>query len=145
MMYDWRVALVFIATLTVLTIGGRKFAILVPELVYYLAHRFLFHGKPLRKVQALHHQVRTPTHIDALFVYPVETVIGPSLFLFAIPAIAFATGGPLNAYSKAITTLLLTQLNTINYTWVNLPYFPYRTLSYIAGVHAAHHIDMDQG
>ncbi len=115
------------------------------DFFYYLTHRFLFHGKLLRKVHALHHQARTPTHMDAHYVHPLETTIGLCLFLFTIPLVGFATGGPMNAFSMAVATLLFTQLNTINHTYVNLPYFPFKTLDYITGVHAAHHVDMDHG
>jgi sterol desaturase/sphingolipid hydroxylase (fatty acid hydroxylase superfamily) len=119
--------------------------LLVFDFFYYLTHRFLFHGKALRKVHALHHQARTPTYIDSLYVHPVETVIGLLLFLGSIPLVAATTGGPLNALSMAVATLIFTQLNTINHTWVNLPYFPFKTLDYITSIHAAHHVDMNQG
>jgi sterol desaturase/sphingolipid hydroxylase (fatty acid hydroxylase superfamily) len=119
--------------------------LMVFDFFYYLTHRFLFHGKPLRKVHALHHQARTPTYIDALYVHPLETFIGLVLYLGSIPLIAAITGAPLNAFSMAIATLIFTQGNTINHTYVNLPYFPFKTLDYITSVHAAHHVDMNQG
>jgi sterol desaturase/sphingolipid hydroxylase (fatty acid hydroxylase superfamily) len=119
--------------------------LMVFDFFYYLTHRFLFHGKPLRKVHALHHQARTPTYIDALYVHPLETFIGLVLYLGSIPLIAAITGAPLNAFSMAIATLIFTQGNTINHTFVNLPYFPFKTLDYITSVHAAHHVDMNQG
>jgi sterol desaturase/sphingolipid hydroxylase (fatty acid hydroxylase superfamily) len=113
--------------------------------MYYLTHRFVFHGKLLRKVHALHHQVRKPTYIDALYVHPLETFLGLALFLGSIPLVAVLAGAPLNAFSMAIATLVFTQVNTINHTYVNLPYFPFKTLDYVTGVHAAHHVDMNQG
>ncbi len=119
--------------------------LMVFDFFYYLTHRFLFHGKPLRKIHALHHQARTPTHIDALYVHPLETTIGLGLFLFTIPLIAAISGGPLSALSMAFATLVFTQVNTINHTFVNLPYFPFKTLDYITSIHAAHHVDMNQG
>lgn len=119
--------------------------LMVFDFLYYLTHRFLFHGKALRKVHALHHQARTPTYVDALYVHPLETAIGLVLFLGSMPLIAALTGGPLNAFSMAVATLIFTQLNTINHTYVNLPYFPFRTLSRITAIHAAHHVDMNQG
>jgi sterol desaturase/sphingolipid hydroxylase (fatty acid hydroxylase superfamily) len=119
--------------------------LMVFDLMYYLTHRFLFHGRALRKVHALHHQARTPTYIDALYVHPLETSIGLVLFLGSIPLIAALQGTPLNAFAMAIATLTFTQLNTINHTFVNLPYFPFKTLHYITGVHHAHHVDMNQG
>jgi len=119
--------------------------LLVYDFFYYLTHRFLFHGKLLRKVHALHHQARRPTHIDALFVHPLETAIGLALFLGTIPLVALAQGAPLNAFSMAVATLLFTQLNTINHTFVNVPAFPFRTVSAITALHAAHHVDMSRG
>ena len=119
--------------------------LLIFDFMYYLTHRFLFHGKPLRKIHALHHQARTPTYIDALYVHPVETIIGLGLFLISIPIVALIWGAPLNAFTAAVATLIFTQINTINHTYVNLPRFPFRTLDYVTGVHAAHHVDMNQG
>lgn len=119
--------------------------LLVFDFFYYLTHRFLFHGKLLRKVHALHHQARTPTYIDALYVHPLETTIGLILFLGSIPLVAAATGEPLNAFSMAIATLIFTQVNTINHTFVDLPTFPFKTVDKITSLHAAHHVDMNQG
>ena len=119
--------------------------LLVFDFLYYLTHRFVFHDGFLRKVHALHHQARTPTHMDGLFVHPLETAIGIVLFQGSIPIVALATGAPLSAYSMAVATLLFTQLNILNHDWVNLRGFPYSVLSYITGVHASHHIDMNHG
>ena len=119
--------------------------LLIFDFMYYLTHRFLFHDGPLRKVHALHHQARKPTHIDAQYVHPIETVIGLSLFLVSLPIVALIEGAPLNVFSAAIATILFTQLNTINHTYVNLPYFPFKHLTYITGVHAAHHVAMNHG
>ena len=119
--------------------------LLVYDFLYYLTHRFLFHGRPLRRIHSLHHQAHTPTYIDALYVHPVETVIGLVLFLGSIPLVAWLGGTPLNAISMAIATLIFTHLNQINHTWVNLPHFPFRTLDYITSIHAAHHVDMNSG
>jgi len=119
--------------------------LMVFDFFYYLTHRFLFHGKALRKVHALHHQARTPTYVDALYVHPLETFIGLALFLGTIPLIAALGGGPLNAFAMAVATLIFTQLNTINHTYVNLPYFPFKTVDAITSLHAAHHVDMNHG
>jgi len=119
--------------------------LMVFDFFYYLTHRFLFHGQLLRKVHSLHHQARTPTYIDALYVHPLETTIGLALFLGTIPLVAAITGGPLSAYSMAIATLVFTQVNTINHTFVNLPYFPFKSLDWVTSIHAAHHVDMNQG
>ena len=119
--------------------------LMVFDFFYYMTHRFIFHGNLLRKVHSLHHQSREPTYIDALYVHPLETSIGLILFLGSIPLVGALTGGPMNAYSMAVAMLLFTQLNTINHTFVNLPYFPFKTLDNITSIHAAHHVDMNQG
>ena len=119
--------------------------LMVFDFSYYLTHRFVFHGRLLRKVHSLHHQARTPTFVDALYVHPLETVIGLALFLGSIPLIAVLTGGPLNALSMAIATLIFTQVNQINHTYVNLPYFPFKILDHVTSIHAAHHVDMNRG
>ncbi len=120
--------------------------LLVFDFMYYLTHRFLFHGTLLRKVHSLHHQARKPTYIDALYVHPLETFIGLALFLGSIPIVAAATGTTLNAFSMVIATLIFTQLNTLNHVYTSLPArFPFTVVDYITGVHAAHHVDMNQG
>lgn len=119
--------------------------LLVFDFMYYWTHRLLFHGKILRKVHSLHHQAREPTHIDAQFVHPLETLIGLGLFLISIPIVGWLGGGPVYAFSAAVATLVFTQLNTINHVYTNLPYQPYKALNFITGVHAAHHVDMNQG
>jgi sterol desaturase/sphingolipid hydroxylase (fatty acid hydroxylase superfamily) len=118
---------------------------LVFDFFYYLTHRFLFHGRPLRKVHALHHQARQPTHVDAFFVHPLETVIGLGLFLLSIPLVGAISGAPLHAVSMALATLVFTQINTLNHVYVNLPFFPFRTITWITQIHAAHHVDMNRG
>lgn len=119
--------------------------LLVFDFFYYLTHRFLFHGKPLRKVHALHHEVRKPTYVDALYVHPLETTIGLVLYHGSIPLVAALSGAPLNAFAIAVATLIFTQGNTINHTYTKLPYFPFKYVDYVTGVHAAHHVDMNQG
>ena len=119
--------------------------LMIYDFFYYLTHRFLFHGKPLRRVHSLHHQVHHPTHVDALYVHPIETTIGLALFLGSIPLVAVLGGAPVNAFATAIATLIFTQQNTINHTFVHLPYFPFRTLDKITSLHAAHHADMNSG
>ena len=119
--------------------------LLVFDFFYYLTHRFVFHGKLLFRVHALHHKALTPTYIDAHYVHPLETFIGLVLFLGSIPLVALLIGSPLNAVSVAVATLVFTQVNTLNHTYVNLPRFPFKTVDRITSLHAAHHVDMQQG
>ena len=120
--------------------------LLVFDFMYYWTHRSLFHGKVLRKVHALHHQARKPTWADAQFVHPLETAIGVLLFLVSIPIVAWLGGAPVHALPTAIATLLFTQLNTLNHIYTRLPDRGiFRWVDYVTGVHAAHHVDMNQG
>jgi sterol desaturase/sphingolipid hydroxylase (fatty acid hydroxylase superfamily) len=119
--------------------------LIVFDFLYYLTHRFVFHGKLMRREHSLHHQAHTPTHIDALYVHPLETTVGLLLFLGSIPIVGLATGGPLNAFSMAIATLIFTQTATINHAFIDLPYFPFKRLDHRTSVHAAHHVDMSSG
>jgi sterol desaturase/sphingolipid hydroxylase (fatty acid hydroxylase superfamily) len=124
------------------------FAILtIFDFMYYLTHRFIFHGDPMRKIHALHHQARNPTHMDALYVHPLETFIGLSLFLISIPMVGLIFGGPVNAFAAALATLYFTQFNTINHIYTSLPKdrWLFRRIDYITGVHRSHHIDMSHG
>jgi sterol desaturase/sphingolipid hydroxylase (fatty acid hydroxylase superfamily) len=118
--------------------------LLVFDFLYYLTHRFLFHGNSLRKIHAVHHQVRRPSHIDALYVHPTETAIG--LFLYMGTALLLpAFFGPFSAFSMAIATVVFTQVNIINHTYFELPYFPFKTLDYMTTKHHRHHESMDMG
>ena len=119
--------------------------LLIYDFFYYLTHRFVFHGKPLLRVHARHHRARTPTFVDALYVHPLETAIGLTLFFAAIPIWASIVGGRLDAVAMAVAITVFSVANQINHTFVDLPYFPYRTLDYVTSVHAAHHVDMKRG
>ena len=119
--------------------------LLTYDFFYYLTHRFLFHGRPLQRIHALHHQAHTPTHIDALYVHPLETFIGLALFLGSMPLIALATGAPLSAFAMAVATLVFTEGNTVAHCFIDLPRFPFKTLDRFTSLHAAHHVDMKHG
>lgn len=119
--------------------------LMVYDLFYYVTHRFLFHGQGyLRRVHALHHQARQPTHIDAFYVHPVEVFIGTVLFVGTVPVL-YPLLGTFHAGAVAIAYIVFVQINTINHTHVDLPYFPFKTLTWITKKHHAHHIDMQHG
>ncbi|MBP8924966.1 MAG: sterol desaturase family protein [Pseudomonadales bacterium] len=118
--------------------------LMIYDFAYYLTHRFLFHGPILLRVHALHHQARDPTYIDAFYVHPLETFIGIALFMGTVLALG-AGIGPFNAFTVVAAYLAFMQLNTINHTKVQLPYFPWRNLSWITAKHAVHHENMQKG
>jgi sterol desaturase/sphingolipid hydroxylase (fatty acid hydroxylase superfamily) len=53
--------------------------------------------------------------------------------------------GPFSAFSLAISTVVFTQVNIINHTYVDLPYFPFKTLDYMTTKHHKHHENMEMG
>ena len=122
------------------------FAVLmIYDLLYYLMHRFLFHGQGyFRRIHGLHHQARSPTHIDAHYVHPLETFMGLNLFLWLIPVLAWAWG-PFHAAAIGLAYVIYVQLNILNHCRVELPYFPFKTLTWITAKHAVHHRNMRMG
>jgi sterol desaturase/sphingolipid hydroxylase (fatty acid hydroxylase superfamily) len=119
--------------------------LLVFDFFYYLAHRFLLHGVGyFVRVHAVHHQAHEPTHIDAYLVHPLETFIGQALFIASATGLG-ALAGPFHVGSVALAYLLYVNINLVNHTAVDLPYFPFKTLNYITAKHAIHHIDMSKG
>jgi sterol desaturase/sphingolipid hydroxylase (fatty acid hydroxylase superfamily) len=119
--------------------------IFIYDLLYYVTHRFLFHGNGyFRRIHALHHQARSPTLIDARYVHPLELFIGIALFIVTASLVGFLNG-PVNVLSLAISFLIFVHVNLLNHTHVDLPYFPYKTLTWISEKHAIHHENMHRG
>lgn len=125
--------------------------LMVYDFFYYLTHRFLFHAahdsrfavlRFFRRVHAVHHQARDPSHIDAFYVHPVETTIGQLLFHFTVLGLGVALGG-FHVVSVAIASLVYIQLNTFNHVKFELP--GYKVLNWISFKHHVHHIDMQKG
>lgn len=125
--------------------------LMVYDFFYYLTHRFLFHAahdsrfavlRFFRRVHAVHHQARDPSHIDAFYVHPVETAIGQLLFHFTVLGLGLALGG-FHVVSVAIASVVYIQLNTFNHVKFELP--GYKLLNWISFKHHVHHIDMQKG
>jgi sterol desaturase/sphingolipid hydroxylase (fatty acid hydroxylase superfamily) len=119
--------------------------LMVYDFFYYLMHRFLFHGQGyFRRVHAVHHQARDPSYIDAHYVHPLETFMGLNLFLLMIPALALVVG-PLHVISVAVCYVIYVQINQVNHCKIEIPYSPFRTLTWISAKHAVHHENMHMG
>lgn len=119
--------------------------LMIYDFFYYLCHRFWFHGNGrMRQVHAVHHQARHPTHIDGFYVHPLETFVGLGMFL-ALIGLLGALLGPFHVATIVVTYVVYVQLNTINHTRITLPYFPFRTLSWITAKHHVHHENMHKG
>lgn len=120
--------------------------LLVYDCFYYFTHRFWFHGNwmPMRKVHALHHQARSPSWSDSLYVHPLETFIGLAIFVVSL-FVSSAIMGDIHAVVAAAGYVIWTQINTINHTKFNLDTFPFKTIDYLTTKHHIHHIDMHHG
>lgn len=119
--------------------------LMVYDFAYYLSHRFWFHGQgPMRKVHAVHHQARNPTYLDAHYVHPLETFIGLALYMASIVVLA-ALLGPFHIATIVLTFLIFTQINQINHVYLDLPYFPFKTVNWIVAKHHVHHENMHKG
>ncbi len=115
------------------------------DFFYYMAHRFWFHGNgSMRQIHAVHHQARSPTYLDAHYVHPQETFIGLALYMGSI-AVLVALMGPFHLATIIATFVIFVQINQINHTFVDLPYFPFKTLSWITAKHHVHHQNMHMG
>ncbi len=73
-------------------------------------------------------RARKPTHIDGFYVHPLETFIGIALFMGSAVLMGLVLG-TFHVATMIIAYLAFIQVNTINHTYVNLPYFPFKTLS----------------
>lgn len=108
------------------------------DVLYYLMHRFLFHGwSALRLVHAVHHRMRYPTTIDSLFLHPLEGFLG-----LALLALCTFVVGPVHVYTFGACFFVYSWLNIIVHAGVRIP-VPYVGL--LARNHAVHHVDMRSG
>lgn len=118
--------------------------LIVYDFFYYFTHRFVFHGNLMRKIHAVHHEAHKPSHADAYYVHPAETAVGLALFYGTIGGLALWLA-PFHVATLAAGYVLYVQWNVINHTFVDLPYFPFRTLDYLTSKHHKHHENMGTG
>jgi sterol desaturase/sphingolipid hydroxylase (fatty acid hydroxylase superfamily) len=112
--------------------------LLVYDFLYYLTHRYLFHGKWLHAVHAVHHTAKHPIAIDSLYLHPVETFIG-LLLLFVSTRLV----GPISVYSFGAIFLIYSHLNILLHCGLNLPGMA--ALNYMHRKHDHHHVSMKRG
>tara|TARA_B100000767_G_C19736775_1_gene524282 strand:- start:682 stop:1395 length:714 start_codon:yes stop_codon:yes gene_type:complete len=118
--------------------------LLVYDFLYYLTHRFIFHGELLKRVHGLHHQARDISYIDSQYVHPLETLIGTSLFMGSAVGLSLWLGD-FHALTFIMAEFIFNNVNQINHTKFNVDRFPYKIVNYITTKHATHHIDMKRG
>lgn len=119
--------------------------LMIYDLLYYLMHRFLFHGKGyFRRVHAVHHQARSPTSLDSLLLHPMEAFLGIALFVVTTGGYALAAGS-ISVITLVLGNIVYSQINTFNHVRFAPDYFPFKLLHWISAKHAVHHIDMHKG
>lgn len=117
------------------------FVLLLYDFLYYLMHRFAFHEWPLlRQVHVVHHKVRHPHAVDSLYLHPVETTLGLVLLIACCLAV-----GPVHAATFAVVFAVYSFLNILVHSGLDLPFFPFRALGYLARKHDLHHTSMKGG
>lgn len=115
--------------------------LLVYDLFYYFMHRYAFHElKLLKRVHAVHHVVRSPTAIESLYLHPVETVLGQVLL-----TVVACVLGPVAPATFIVILAVHSTLNIVVHAGLDLPFFGFRALSYLARKHATHHVSMRGG
>jgi sterol desaturase/sphingolipid hydroxylase (fatty acid hydroxylase superfamily) len=115
--------------------------IVLYDFLYYGMHRFLFHEtKLLRRVHSVHHQGQYPTALDALFLHPVETILGVGLILSCTWVF-----GPIHAYTFAVIFFFYTHLNILIHCGLDFRIFPLNVLGFLARKHDRHHDNMRAG
>jgi sterol desaturase/sphingolipid hydroxylase (fatty acid hydroxylase superfamily) len=111
------------------------------DFAYYLVHRYLFHQwGPLKSVHAVHHTVRYPTAYDSLYMHPLENAIGVLLLMLCTFLV-----GPVSIYSFVGVFVIYSSLNILNHAGLDLPFFPFRTITALAQKHDKHHVSMRSG
>ena len=111
------------------------------DFAYYLVHRYPFHQWGLlKRVHAVHHTVRYPTAYDSLYMHPLENAIGLILLMLCIFVV-----GPVSIYSFAGVFVVYSVLNILNHTGLDLPFFPFRTITALSRKHDRHHVSMRSG
>jgi sterol desaturase/sphingolipid hydroxylase (fatty acid hydroxylase superfamily) len=111
------------------------------DFAYYLVHRYPFHQwDMLKRVHAVHHTVRYPAAYDSLYMHPLENAIGLALLMLCTFLV-----GPVSIYSFAGVFIVYSSLNILNHAGLDLPFFPFRTLTALARKHDQHHVSMRSG
>ncbi len=129
------------ATMSALGLGHAIVILLVYDLLYYFLHRNLFHGVSwLKKVHAVHHVIRAPMALESLYLHPLETFLGQALL-----TVVACVLGPVAPVTYALMLAVHSTLNIIVHAGLDLPFFPFRALSYLSRKHAVHHISMRGG
>lgn len=122
-------------------LGEATLILLVNDFVYYFLHRFGFHGWSVgRRIHSMHHTIRTPYVLDALYVHPVETAGGVLGFLLSAALV-----GPVGLWSFGLAFLVYSLENLFIHSGIDLPFFPFNFFMGLVRNHERHHESMKGG
>jgi sterol desaturase/sphingolipid hydroxylase (fatty acid hydroxylase superfamily) len=111
------------------------------DVAYYAMHRFAFHQWAwLKRVHSVHHVVRHPNALDSLYLHPIETFLGVALLMLCTWIV-----GPVHVATFAGVFAVYSFLNILVHSGLDLPFFPFRAVSYLARKHDTHHTSMRGG
>ena len=108
------------------------------DLVYYVVHRFMFHGPILVKVHAIHHRQHNPCRMDSSYIHPLEVAIGLGLYVATI-FILSRFMGRFNVATVVLTWMAFTEINLHNHDLWNERRFPFKYFNYMSTMHHNHH------
>ena len=108
---------------------------------YYVLHRFVFHEWSVgRKWHGVHHRIRSPYVQDSLFIHPIETILGLTLFFACVLIV-----GPVSVYAFGFAFFVYSAWNLFIHSAFDLPFFPFKTISSLVTHHDLHHRSMKAG
>jgi sterol desaturase/sphingolipid hydroxylase (fatty acid hydroxylase superfamily) len=118
--------------------------LMIYDFLYYLVHRFLFHGPILIRVHAIHHRQHNPCRRDSSYIHPLEVAIGLALFSGSILMLSRFMGR-FHVATIVFTWIAFTEINLHNHDLWNEERFPFRYLNHISKMHHNHHVRFTGG
>lgn len=109
-------------------------ALLLYDFLYYVMHRALHRPRLMRWIHGVHHRVRHPTAMEALYMHPAENVAGLSLLFASIGIV-----GPVSPASFLTIAFAHSFVNIVTHTNLVLPHPAFRLTNHWAVRHDHHH------
>jgi len=122
------------------------FAVLmVYDLIYYVTHRFVFHGSgPLVWMHAVHHRQKNPCQKDAAYIHPLESIIGLGLLAVSVASVGLVLGD-FHITTMLIVMVIFGLINGQNHSLFEVNHFPFKYMHYISKMHHVHHLRFGAG
>ena len=116
-------------------------ALMVNDFAYYFLHRYPFHQwKRLQRIHTLHHTIKHPTAVEALYASPLENILGLLTFFASIAVV-----GPVSPVAFLLIVGIYSTLNIV----IHMGFAPdsgmFWPLGYMARKHNRHHRSMKAG